>query len=255
MTRLAFDRYRTEILHQTDQLRAYLPEVDLASPVPTCPAWNLGQLARHLSGAHGWAETVVRTRATEPVPDDPVNDVPRRTGEDPVALSASLGEGAGRLADALRDVGPDTAMWTPGPGGTALFWARRMAHETLIHRADAALTVGAEFTASEEVALDALDEWLTYSTLPEAYEGTPALLGPGRTVCLRATDTGSDWLIDLTGEAPTLHHTAQEAAIELRGTLTDLLLMVYRRPAPSVKVTGDTALLDLWLTRSGFWLQ
>ncbi|QLH23491.1 maleylpyruvate isomerase family mycothiol-dependent enzyme [Streptomyces sp. Rer75] len=255
MTPLAFDRYRTEILHQTALLRAYLPQVDVASPVPTCPAWNLGQLVRHLSGAHGWAETVVRTRATEAVSDDPVNDVPRRTGEDPATLSAQLGEGAGRLADALRDAGPDTAMWTPGPGGTAMFWARRMTHETVVHRADAALAVGAEFSVAEDVALDALDEWLTYSTLPEAHEGTPALLGPGRTVHLHATDTGSDRLVDLTGDAPVLHHTAQQAAVELRGTLTDLLLLVYRRPAPSVKVTGDTALLDLWLTRAGFWLQ
>ncbi len=255
MTTLAFDRYRTEILHQTALLRAYLTEADPTAPVPSCPGWNLGQLVRHLGGAHGWAEMVVRTRSTEPVPDDPVNDVPLRTGEDPATLSIRLSEGAVRLADALHKAGPDRPVWTPGPGGTAMFWARRMTHETVIHRADAALAVGASFQLAEEIALDALDEWLTYSTLPEAYEGTPALLGPGRTVCLHATDTGSDWLIDLTGEAPTLHHTAQEAAIELRGTLTDLLLLVYRRPAPSVKVTGDTALLDLWLTRSGFWLQ
>ncbi|RNG32168.1 maleylpyruvate isomerase family mycothiol-dependent enzyme [Streptomyces botrytidirepellens] len=255
MTLLGFDRYHAEIVKQTELLRTYLAGADMTAPVPTCPAWNLAQLVRHLGGAHGWAETVVRTRATEAVSDDPVNDIPRRTGEDPAALGAQLGEGAGRLADALREAGPDTAMWTPGPGGTAMFWARRMTHETVIHRADAALAVGAAFHLDEDVARDALDEWLTYSTLPEAYEGAPALLGPGRAVCLQATDTGSDWLVDLTGEAPVLHRTAQHAAVELRGTLTDLLLLVYRRPAPSVKVTGDTALLDLWLTRSGFWLQ
>jgi len=255
MTLLGFDRYHAEIVRQTDLLRTYLKEADPAAPVPSCPDWDLGQLVRHLGGAHGWAETAVRTRATEPVPDDPVNDIPRRTGEDPAALAARLADGAVRLADALRDAGPDTAVWTPGPGGTAMFWARRMTHETLVHRADAALAVGAEFTASEEVALDALDEWLTYSTLPEAYEGTPALLGPGRTVQLHATDTGSDWLVDLTADAPVLRHTAQPAAVEIRGTLTDLLLLVYWRPAPTVKVTGDTALLELWLTRSGFWLR
>ena len=251
MTLLGFDRYRAEIVKQTDLLRAYLTGAYTAATVPSCPGWNLGQLVRHLGGAHGWAETVVRTRAAEPFPED----LPRRTGEDPAALSAQLGDGAGRLADALRDAGPDTAMWTPGPGGAAMFWARRMTHETVVHRADAALTVGAAFHLDEDVALDALDEWLTYSTLPEAYEGEPALLGPGRTVCLRATDAGAEWLVDLTGDAPVLRDTGQGAAVELRGTLTDLLLLVYRRPAPTVKVTGDTALLDLWLTRSGFWLQ
>ncbi|MFD7506247.1 maleylpyruvate isomerase family mycothiol-dependent enzyme [Streptomyces sp. NPDC059850] len=253
MTLLGFDRYHAEIVRQTDLLSAHLTGADPTTPVPTCPAWNLGQLVRHLGGAHGWAETAVRTRATDPVPDDPVNDVPRHTDEDPAALSAQLGEGAVRLAAALRDAGPDTAVWTPGPGGTAMFWARRMTHETLIHRADAALAVGAEFSVPEDVALDALDEWLTYSTLPEAYEGAPALFG---TLCLQATDTGSAWLVDLTAAAPVVHRgTPEKATVEIRATLTDLLLLVYRRPAPTAKVTGDTALLDLWLTCSGFWLR
>ncbi|MFF7650679.1 maleylpyruvate isomerase N-terminal domain-containing protein [Streptomyces sp. NPDC007983] len=255
MTRLGFDRYRAEIVEQTGLLRAYLAGADPAAPVPSCPGWDLGQLVRHLGGAHGWAETVVRTRAAEPVPDDPVNDVPHRTGEDPAALSAQLGDGAGRLADALRDAGPDTPVWSPGPGETAMWWARRMTHETVVHRADAALAVGAAFHLNHDVALDALDEWLTYSTLPEAYEGDPALLGPGRTLRLQATDADAQWLVDLTGDAPVLRDTRGQATVEARGTLTDLLLLVYRRPAPGVRVTGDTALLDLWLKRAGFWLQ
>jgi uncharacterized protein (TIGR03083 family) len=255
MSFLGFDRYHAEIVKQTDLLRAYLTGPDMAAPVPTCPGWNLGQLVRHLGGAQGWAETAVRTRATGPVPDDLVNDVPLRTGEDPATLSTWLADGAGRLADALHDAGPDTPVWTPGPGGTAMFWARRMTHETVVHRADAALAVGTEFEVAEDIALDALDEWLTYSTLPEAYEGEPGLLGPGRTLRLQATDTSAQWLVDLTGDAPVVHRTGGEAAIRVRGTLTDLLLLLYRRPAPSVKVAGGTALLGLWLSRSGFWLQ
>ncbi|MEU1803874.1 maleylpyruvate isomerase N-terminal domain-containing protein [Streptomyces sp. NPDC019937] len=255
MTLLGFDRCRAEIVEQTGLLRAYLAGADPAAPVPSCPGWDLGQLVRHLGGAHGWAETAVRTRAAEAVSDDPVNDVPRRTGEDPVALSAQLGDGAGRLADALRDAGPNTPVWSPGPGETAMWWARRMTHETVVHRADAALAVGAAFHLAHDVALDALDEWLTYSTLPEAYEGDPALLGPGRVLRLQATDAGAEWLVDLTGDAPVLRDTGGQATVEARGTLTDLLLLVYRRPAPGVEVTGDTALFDLWLTRSGFWLQ
>jgi uncharacterized protein (TIGR03083 family) len=251
VTLLGFDRYRAEIVKQADLLRAYLTGADTAATVPSCPGWDLGQLVRHLGGAHGWAETVVRTRAAEPFPED----LPRRTGEDPAALSAQLGDGAARLTEALSEVGPGSPVWTPGPGGNAMFWARRMTHETVVHRADAALTVGAAFHLDEDVARDALDEWLTYSTLPEAYEGKPALLGPGRTLLVHATDANAEWLVDLTGDAPALRDTGRRPAVELRGTLTDLLLLVYGRPAPSVEVTGDTALLDLWLKRSRFWLQ
>ncbi|GAA1075729.1 hypothetical protein [Nocardiopsis composta] len=40
-----------------------------------------------------------------------------------------------------------------------------------------------------------------------------------------------------------------------RGPLAGLALFVYRRPALGVEVTGDEGLLDLWLTRTGFWLR
>src|SRR5215469_3181220 len=47
----------------------------------------------------------------------------------------------------------------PAPAG---FWIRRMAHETLVHRADAQLAAGAapEPLIEAEVAADAIDEWL-----------------------------------------------------------------------------------------------
>jgi Mycothiol maleylpyruvate isomerase N-terminal domain len=60
-----------------------------------------------------------------------------------------LVEGAARLADTLRGAGPDAKLWTPVPGGSTKFYARRFAHETVIHRADATLAVGAEFTVED----------------------------------------------------------------------------------------------------------
>jgi len=96
----------------------------------------------------------------------------------------------------------------PGARGTTKFYARRFAHETVIHRADAILAVGAEFTLDEEVALDAIDEWMELGSLPMHFEIRPwmrELLGPGRTLHFHATDTApeaaAEWLIDLTGDA------------------------------------------------------
>jgi hypothetical protein len=137
-----------------------------------------------------------------------------------------------------------------------------MAHETVVHRADAASAVGAEFTVDVEVALDTLDEWMELGSLPEIFEVHPEqreLLGPGRTLHLHATDTGpevaADWLIDLTGDAIAWRRTHEKAAVAVRGPLTDLLLIVYRRrPARSegVEILGDARLLDFWLERVSF---
>lgn len=257
---LEFGRYHEEILAQTDLLRAHLRTADPTLAVPTCPDWNLGQLLRHLNGAHSWAETIVRTRAADEVPDDPVNDVGPLVGENSAELGARLADGAAALARALRDAGPDTRVWSPAPGRTStLFWARRMTHETVVHRADVVLTTGVEFTVDGQLAVDGLEEWLTFSCFEEAYEprpGVPDLLGPGRTLHLHATDADAEWIVDLTGNAPTLRHEHAKAAAAVRAPLADLLLFVYgRRGTDDVETFGDRDLLHLWRYRASFWLQ
>jgi uncharacterized protein (TIGR03083 family) len=259
---LSYDRYCAEIVAQTDLVRSAVAGADLTAPVPTCPGWNLGQLLRHLGGAHRWVETIVRTRATQPPSDDRFRDLSGYTDEDPAGLDAWLAEGATQLAATLRTAGPDAPVWTPVPGGTALFLARRMAHETLIHRADAAAAAGTEFTADAEVAVDALDEWMELGSLPQLFELHPEqreLLGTGRTLHFHATDTPpedeAEWLVDLTGDAVAWRRAHERAAVAVRGPLTVLLLVVYRRrPArgEGIEVRGDGPLLDFWLERVGF---
>ncbi|MFB4277950.1 maleylpyruvate isomerase family mycothiol-dependent enzyme [Nonomuraea sp. MTCD27] len=259
MTSLGFERCCDEIVTQTDLLRSHVKNADMTAPVPTCPGWNLGRLLRHLGGHHRWAETVVRTRATEPVPDDVLNDVSAYTDEDAAVLDSWLAEGAERLAETLREAGPDVRVWSPADeqatDRSPRFWARRTTHETVVHRADAALAVGADYAVAEEVARDGLEEWLHFSTVPEAYEGVPGLLGPGHTLHFHADGAAGEWLVDLTGEAPSWRHAHEKAAVAARGPITDLLLYVYNRPAPGIELIGDTALLELWRQSAGFWLE
>ncbi len=263
MSRLSLQRYAAEIIAQTDLLRTAVEGAAHTTPVPTCPDWNLGRLLRHVGAAHRWADTIVGTRAAGPVPHDRLDDDAAYTDVAPGALGDWLAEGARTLADTLCDAGPGATVWTVAPGGTPVFWARRMTHETLVHRSDAALAVGAEFTVAEDVGLDALDEWMGFGTLPQVLEharGGRELLGPGRTLRLHATDVRpeeADRLIDLTRAPITWTRAPGRAAVTASGALTDLVLALYRRPArgKAIDIIGDAPLFDLWLERTGAWLQ
>lgn len=278
VSNLSYDRHCAEIVTQARLLRSLIDGADLTAPVPSCPGWNVGQLVRHLGGGMSWAEEMVRTRAASPLPDDHFRDLSAYAHEDPAVVGPWLEANAERLAATLREAGPSAAMWTPLPGGTVGFFARRFAHETLVHRADAVLALGQEFTAEADVATDAVDEWMELGSLPEMFDFHPGrreLLGPGRTIRLRATDVPStahaeaEWIVDLTGDAlawrrPREDAPEERAAVTVSGPLTGLLLLVYRRrPAsapPSVpgaagehiEVTGDEKLLHFWLDRVGF---
>ncbi|MEU6533124.1 maleylpyruvate isomerase family mycothiol-dependent enzyme [Streptomyces sp. NPDC046928] len=259
MTPPAFEHHRDAIVTQTERLTAQVRGADLSAPVPTCPGWTLGQLLRHVGGDHRWAEEIVRTRAAGPVGNDLVDDPRADPLADTSTLLPWLTEGAARLSATLRAAGPDALAWNPSADRPApvRFWARRMAYETAVHRADAALTTGASFTLDAGLAADAVEEWLEFSTFPEAYAprpDLPDLLGPGRTMRFEAPDAGV-WHVDLTGERPALRAGSGTPAATARGPVADLLLYFYRRPAPVVVTGGDTALLDLWRTRAGFWLE
>ncbi|MFI0709563.1 maleylpyruvate isomerase family mycothiol-dependent enzyme [Streptomyces inhibens] len=260
---LSHDRYCAELLSETAKFRALLHDTDLSATVPTCPDWTLADLARHVGGAHRWAGTIVATRAARNVDDADVPEGDGPEGNEAKALDAWLAAGAELLVSALREAGPDTEVWTWSPVQKAGFWARRMTHETVIHRADAARTTGAAFDVPPEVAADCLEEWLQLCALPlvtaHNAERGAQLFGPGRTLHLHATDTppelNAEWFLDLTGDRLTHRRTHEKAAVALRGPLTDLLAVIYRRlPADSdrVEVLGDRALLDQWLRWASF---
>ncbi|WP_327353128.1 maleylpyruvate isomerase family mycothiol-dependent enzyme [Streptomyces sp. NBC_01304] len=259
MSLLDHERYCAEIVHQTEQLIALLPGADLAATVPSCPDWNLRRLVLHVGGAHRWAEFLVRTRAVEHT-ERPKLDQYTGPDDDAHALGAYLLAGAERLVAALREAGPETKVWAWVGMSNARFWARRMTLETLIHRADVALTVGAEFEVAPEVAADAIDELLEILPhVPRAELATTAAELNGRSLHLHATDSpvevNAEWLIAFGDEGFTWRRGHEKATVALRGPLAEVVRVFFRRlPADSerVEVLGDRALLDTWLARSTF---
>lgn len=203
----------------------------------------------------------MRSGSTEPVPDD-FRDLSPYANEKPDVVRPWLAEGAELLVTALRDAGPGAQAWSPVPGGAQVtdFYARRMTHETAIHRSDAALALGADYDLDARVAIDTVDEWMELASLPEMLEVKPhqrELLGPGRTVHLHATDVpeqdGAEWVVDLTGDVLGWRRAHEKCAAAARGPLVDLVLVLYRRrPADVLDVVGDRALLDSLLDLNAF---
>ena len=76
---------------------------------------------------------------------------------EPSAWIAWYRAGAETLVAVLGDTPPETPMWSWGADQHAAFWARRMAHETMVHSVDAHLSVGAEFTIDPALAVDGVD--------------------------------------------------------------------------------------------------
>ncbi|MDW4904424.1 maleylpyruvate isomerase N-terminal domain-containing protein [Streptomyces sp. ADMS] len=260
MTTLAHDRYCDEIAHQVGQLRAVVTSgADLSATVPTCPDWTLEQLVRHAGGALRWAELLVRTRAEENVDENevPLSGGPETTG-DPAALDAWLAETGELLVGTLREAGPDAKVWTWGWERSSGFWARRMAHEITVHRADATLTAGMPYEVAADIAADAIDEWLQiveFAQRTDPHDAAKELRGPGRSIHLHATDTAAEWLVQLTEDGVVWRRGHEKATVALRGPLTDVMLAFYRRlplDSPRLEVLGDRELLEFWLQRATF---
>ncbi|MCT2592913.1 maleylpyruvate isomerase family mycothiol-dependent enzyme [Streptomyces sp. N2-109] len=256
------ERYRTEIVHQTELLRQAIHGADLSSQVPTCPDWTLRELAVHVGGAHRWAAEMIAAGTLEELEEEAVPGFHGPGTDEPAALDQWLAEGAVMLADALRDAGPEAPVWTWAGKPRAGFWARRMTHETVIHRADACRAAGTEFAVAPEIAADCLDEWLEILSGPEQEDDEELRqLGAraGESLHLHATDgepaDDAEWLVELLSDGISWRRAHGKATVALRGPLTDLLLVFYRRLPPTtarVEVLGDAELLDFWLEQANW---
>jgi uncharacterized protein (TIGR03083 family) len=217
---------------------------DIAADVPACPGWTVADLAGHTGNVHRWATEIVATRATARLPFP--------AAESEQGWGRWLAAGAVPLLEALRSAGPDAAVWSWGPGRTSGWWARRMVHETAVHRADAQLALGVEPVIDPVTAADGIDEFL--DNLPTARRAAPHLasLPAGASVHLHATDSDGEWLIRFGADGPgsvTWTRGHEKATAAVRGAVADLLLFSYGRyPAtdPRLSVFGDASLLGLW---------
>ncbi len=237
--------FAAEFLRETVAFGELIAAADPDAPVPTCPEWNVTQLFRHVGGGNRWAAQIVIDRAEGPI--DPREVPGARAPKGMAAALDWLRAGAVTLTQPAAEAG-ETPVWTFTGPKPASWWVRRRLHETVVHRADAAIAAGAPFVIDPAVAADCISELfdLAITRIPD--------LG-GRSVHLHATDDG----LGAAGEW-TLRNGSWEQAhgkgdVALRGPARDLLLVVARR-APvadtAVEVFGDHALLSTLVAGMAF---
>ena len=223
--------------------------------VPTCPGWTLNQLFRHVGRGHRWAAQIISDRRVEALDPRDVRD--GKPPDDPDAAIAWLNGGAQLIIDAVDHVGSDARVWTLVGQRPAGWWIRRRVHEATVHRADAALALGVDYTLSPELAADAISEWVERAAV-QAKSGSPPLEF-GQSLHLHATDGGlgptGEWTITNDEEGISWSHAHGKGTAAVRGPAKDLMLAIVRRRTAAdagIEVLGDGAVWDGWLARTPF---
>jgi uncharacterized protein (TIGR03083 family) len=241
-----------------DENRAFAElfrNADESTPVPTCPGWSLAQLLRHVGRGDRWAAQIVRDRLDDYL--DPRAVEGGKPPPDPADAISWLHGGAQRLVDAVELSGVETPVWTFLGTRPANWWVRRRLHETAVHRADAALATGAEFTLDANIAADAVTEWLERVSIQVGGEGAPLPLDDGDSLHLHATDPGlgeaGEWTVGAEGGAISWTHEHGRGSVAMRGAAADLLLVMTRRVSVAdtgIEFFGDDGVWQTWLDRT-----
>ena len=212
--------------------------------VPSCPDWAVRDLVGHQGFVHRWAAAnLTRNRDDFMVPDD-ANAAVGPIPEDDAKLFEWFREGHTALVATLESVPDDVVAFTflPAPNPRA-FWARRQAHETAIHRADAELASGSVTPYPADFAADGIDEMLCGF----ASRSKRIVLDPVRTLAVTCTDIKATWFTIIGPDGLVVTDADAEPDCTVSGSASDLYLLLWNRgTVGGLEITGDGELLDHW---------
>jgi uncharacterized protein (TIGR03083 family) len=231
------DQYLNALTRESTDLAEAAEAAGPAAAVPSCPGWTVSDLIVHCASGDAWARSIIEHGTIERVPyvpEDPPTDE---------ALVPWFLTGAQALVDSLKEIDPSTSVWTFSPADrTARFWYRRRTHETSIHRVDA--QVAAERSPAPidgPLASDGVDEFMTHVVARWGKDAVRA----GETLHFHCTDVEGEWLLRGSEEGVIVTREHARGDVAVRGSASDLMLLVWRRlPASHVEVLGDAELLN-----------
>ncbi|MBT8240023.1 MAG: maleylpyruvate isomerase N-terminal domain-containing protein [Acidimicrobiia bacterium] len=245
---LSRDRYLSQVSDESACLLA-TDAANLGTPIPHIEGWTVGDVIGHT----GWVARYV-TLLQSATPDEPVS---RSAVPNPPAGTEVLAWTADAVADlieALKRSDPDTIRPSFVGPVPAAWWVRRMAHELSMHRWDVDSASGTAGPIDPAVSADGIDE--IFEVFVPTRMRFEALAANGETMHLHSTDKedgAGEWSATLLPDRVEWDHSHSKGDVAVRGSASDLLLVMWSRiPASRLEVFGDASLIDRWQEAAAF---
>ncbi len=224
-----------------------IDEGHLRAPLPHIEGWTVHSVLGHT----GWICRYVDLCLVA----DPTAAPNRAAVPEPPAGAEVLqwfAEGRSLITATLDTVDPEVIRptWTgPQP---ARWWMRRLANEASMHRWDAYAAIGSPEAIDSRLAADGVEEVLdVFAAHRLQFDELDAA---GASMHLHATDIeGGEWTVHFGATDLQWQQSHEKADVAARGTVSDLLLMLWSRIPPSrLQLFGDATLLDRWQSAATF---
>ena len=203
-------------------------EPNLGAPVEFCPGWTVADLVHHLTEVQWFWGTITAEQLQEPPPQD---RRPPRPADD--ELVAALRNQTRQLAEVLRRAEHSAPVWTWAPSRNDIgFVVRHQVQEAAVHRWDAEHAAGRDVDLDPALAVDSIEEFLTFSVATVSDHPDTPRPGLGGTLVLRATDVAAAWTVaddELPGTVRFERGTGEAPDATVSGTASQLLLWLYGR--------------------------
>src|SRR3954454_466936 len=193
----------------------------LDASVPTCPEWQGRDPLRHQGDVHRWAAYNLGRGDDSPPSDEESAACLLTWPDDDASLLDWFREGHVHLVETLESIPDDAVAFAFLAAPTArAFWARRQAHETSIHRADAESASGAISPYEPAFAADGIEEMV------RGFASRPGRLtsDPPRSLRIRTTDIARGWHLIFTPEGLSVTDDEAPADCAVEGSASDLYL-------------------------------
>lgn len=216
----------------------------LEAAVPPCPPWRVKDLLRHAGYIHRWAARHLTEQPGRVLDGSPEDEI-LASGAPDTELIGWFRAGHSALVALLESADPDlrTATFMATAATPVGFWARRQAHETAVHRADADAALGVCTSYPAAFAVDGIDELITGFGNRRKYQPP----GDAGGLAVRAADTGDEWAVHaVDGRSVASREAGSNASCVVSGAASDLYLFLWNRSSSGVTVTGDAGVLDAW---------